>query len=139
MSYQEIADDERLDILAAVMDYIRKNEKWKHFPTAEDPELTKEDREFICRIMKLDPRDRPTAKELLQDEWLNSDKKRRFTNAATRAPQSASYESSTSLSGRAHRILVGELLVPDVDSERIEACHKIRKHVQRSGRFLSTV
>ena len=36
--------------------------------------------------MKLDPRDRPTAKELLQDEWLNSDKKRRFTNAATRAP-----------------------------------------------------
>jgi casein kinase II subunit alpha len=72
VSYQEIADDERLDILTAVMDYVQKNEKRKPFSMAEDPELTKEDREFICRIMKLDPRDRPTARELLQDEWLNS-------------------------------------------------------------------
>jgi len=46
VSYQEIADDERLDILAAVMDYIQKNEKWKPFPMAEDLELTKEDREL---------------------------------------------------------------------------------------------
>ena len=72
VSYREIADDERLDILTAVMDYIQKNEKRKPFSMAEDPELTKEDREFLCRIMKLDPRDRPTARELLQDEWLNS-------------------------------------------------------------------
>jgi casein kinase II subunit alpha len=32
---------------------------------AEDPELTKEDREFIYKIIKLDLRDRPTARELL--------------------------------------------------------------------------
>ena len=31
---------------------------------AEDPELTSEDREFICKIIKLDPRNRPTAKVL---------------------------------------------------------------------------
>ena len=37
---------------------------------AEDKELAEEDRTFICKIMKLDPRDRPTAKELLQDPWL---------------------------------------------------------------------
>ena len=34
---------------------------------------------------------------------------------------------------------MGELLVWNEDSERIEALHKIRKHVQRSARFLSTV
>jgi hypothetical protein len=41
VSYQEIADDERLDILTAVMEYIQKNEKRKPFSMAEDPELTK--------------------------------------------------------------------------------------------------
>jgi casein kinase II subunit alpha len=72
VSYQEIADDERLHILTAVMEYIQKNEKQKPFSMAEDPELTEEDRKFLCRIMKLDPRDRPIARELLQDEWFDS-------------------------------------------------------------------
>jgi serine/threonine protein kinase len=35
-------------------------------------EITKEGRDFICRIMKLDPRDRPSARELLQDEWFTT-------------------------------------------------------------------
>ena len=35
--------------------------------------LYKEDRTFICKIMKLDSRDRPTAQELLQDEWFQED------------------------------------------------------------------
>lgn len=72
LSYQEIADDERLNILTAVIHYINENETRKPFAMAEDPELTKEDRAFLCRIMKLDPRDRPTATELLQDEWFNT-------------------------------------------------------------------
>lgn len=72
LSYQEIADDERLDVLTAVMDYVQENEKRKPFAMAEDPEFTKEVRAFICRIMKLDPRNRPTATELLQDEWFNA-------------------------------------------------------------------
>lgn len=71
LSYQEIADDERLNILTIVMNYVKENEKRKPFSMAEDPELTKEDRGFICKIMKLDPRDRPTAEELLEDEWFN--------------------------------------------------------------------
>lgn len=37
---------------------------------SEDEELSKEDRDFIVKMMKLDPRDRLTAKELLQDEWF---------------------------------------------------------------------
>ncbi|KJF60084.1 uncharacterized protein CIMG_12730 [Coccidioides immitis RS] len=30
-----------------------------------------EDKEFILRIIKMDPRDKPRAKELLEDEWFN--------------------------------------------------------------------
>ncbi|KAI0992428.1 hypothetical protein K3495_g15757 [Podosphaera aphanis] len=33
-------------------------------------DLKKEEVEFINRVMKLDPRDRPTARELLQDKWF---------------------------------------------------------------------
>ena len=32
-------------------------------------QFTRQDREFICGIMRFDWRDRPTAKELLEDEW----------------------------------------------------------------------
>ena len=35
-----------------------------------DEELSQKDKDFLLGIMKLDPRDRPTAKELLQDEWF---------------------------------------------------------------------
>ena len=31
------------------------------------------DKEFIGRIMKMDWRDRPTTKELLEDEWFQED------------------------------------------------------------------
>lgn len=43
-----------------------------HSRCLKDEELLKEDRDFIMRMMKLDPRDRPTAKDILQDEWLKS-------------------------------------------------------------------
>ena len=71
LSYQEIADDERLQTITIVMNYIKDNVKRKPFCMAQDKELTNEDRDFVCKIMKLDPRDRPTAEELLEDEWFN--------------------------------------------------------------------
>jgi len=71
-SYQEIADDERLATLTFINNYSTESGKWKPFKLAEDPELTKLDRDFICKIMKLDPRDRPTAAQLLHDEWFHS-------------------------------------------------------------------
>jgi hypothetical protein len=36
----------------------------------EDPEISKVDRIFTCTLMKLDLRERPTAWEVLRDEWL---------------------------------------------------------------------
>ncbi|KAL9023335.1 MAG: hypothetical protein Q9196_007265 [Gyalolechia fulgens] len=70
LSYREIADDARLEILTQTIHYINENKLKKPFHLSADKELSKEDRTFICKIMKLDPRDRPTAKELLQDEWF---------------------------------------------------------------------
>lgn len=73
LSFQDIADDERLEILAKTIHFINDNSLKKPFHLSTDKELSKEDRDFICKIMKLDPRDRPTAKELLQDEWFRED------------------------------------------------------------------
>lgn len=40
--------------------------------TIED-EVCKKDKDFIGKIMMMDWRDRPTANELLQDEWFTED------------------------------------------------------------------
>jgi casein kinase II subunit alpha len=70
VKYQELLDEERLQTVTTLLKYIHANNLYKDFSKAEDPELSIEDRDFICRIMKLDPRERPTAKELLEDPWL---------------------------------------------------------------------
>lgn len=73
MSFGEIADEERLNLLAAVINLITEHKLQKPFKHTVDDELCEEDKIFILKIMKLDPRDRPTAKELLQDEWFRQD------------------------------------------------------------------
>jgi len=70
MSYGEIADDDRLGILSAVINLVNEHNLQKPFHMSDDKELSTEDKTFICKIMKLDPRDRLTARELLQDEWF---------------------------------------------------------------------
>ncbi|KAH7139421.1 kinase-like domain-containing protein [Dendryphion nanum] len=68
-SYEDICDEERLNVLAYTMD-ISPSETLRPFSHTSTAELDEKDRDFICRIMKLDPRDRPTAEQLLNDEWL---------------------------------------------------------------------
>ncbi len=70
-SFEEIADTERLAICTGAIVYIQENQKWLPFSMSEDDELAQPDRDFIAKMMKLDPRDRPTARELLQDAWFN--------------------------------------------------------------------
>ena len=67
LSYTSLADDDRLDTLTVVTESI---EKRMPFELASSKEIAKEDREFISQLMQLDPRDRPSAKVLLQDPWL---------------------------------------------------------------------
>ena len=69
LSYIEIANDDRLGILDYVMASVPLKER-KPFERITKQEVSKEDKAFILKIIKLDPRDRPTAKELLQDEWF---------------------------------------------------------------------
>jgi serine/threonine protein kinase len=42
------------------------------FSWTTSAEVSDADKAFILRIMKLDPRDRPSAKELLEDEWFHT-------------------------------------------------------------------
>jgi hypothetical protein len=42
------------------------------FHRTTEKEVCKEDKEFIYKIMKMDWRDRPTAKELLKDKWFDN-------------------------------------------------------------------
>ncbi|MCJ1256961.1 hypothetical protein MMC24_004786 [Lignoscripta atroalba] len=40
------------------------------FSMACSDEISKDDRDFVCRIMKLDASERPSASDLLQDKWF---------------------------------------------------------------------
>jgi casein kinase II subunit alpha len=73
MSYTSLIadeDDSRWGALGTAIQFIKENDRIKPFAWAEDECLTEEDREFILKIMKFDPRDRPTARELLRDKWF---------------------------------------------------------------------
>jgi len=70
LTYQEICPQETLNVLAFIMRSIPP-EKRKPFSRISEKEVSKEDKEFILKIMKLDPRERPSAAELLRDEWFN--------------------------------------------------------------------
>jgi serine/threonine protein kinase len=71
--YQElIGDSEDSDsdkVIQALFNTVPKKDQGS-FSRASLKEIRKQDRDFILRIMKIDPRDRPTAEELLQDPWF---------------------------------------------------------------------
>lgn len=67
LSYTSLADDDRLDTLTIITESV---EARTPFEMASSQEIAKEDREFISKLMQLDPRDRPSANALLQDTWL---------------------------------------------------------------------
>jgi hypothetical protein len=69
--YQDlIKDDQNLHmVIQYLYDKVPQSEM-KPFALVAEREVSKEDKQFICRIMKMDPRDRPTAQELLKDAWF---------------------------------------------------------------------
>ncbi|KAI1878809.1 hypothetical protein JX265_002986 [Neoarthrinium moseri] len=72
ISYEEIANQDQLAALTWVMDNCPKT-TLKPFRFTTEREISREDRMFIYKIMKMDPRDRPSARELLTDAWLSED------------------------------------------------------------------
>jgi hypothetical protein len=69
LGYKEIANAKTLDYLADIMDGVPQSAR-KPFQYIKDKEFEPEDKVFILKIMKLDPRDRPTARQLLEDDWF---------------------------------------------------------------------
>lgn len=63
-------DAARWDVVENAVEYLQENDRVKPFALAKDKCLTEEDQEFILKIMKFDPRDRPTARELSPDKWF---------------------------------------------------------------------
>ena len=70
--FLDTLNDERLDCCLTVVDYLHENKNWLPFAMSSDKELAPPDRDFIAKIMALNPRDRPTARELLQDAWFQT-------------------------------------------------------------------
>jgi serine/threonine protein kinase len=70
LTYKTLAPRETLNYLATIMNSVKQ---LKPFHMIKDKEFEEEDKAFLLKIMKLDPRDRPTAKQLLADSWLSYD------------------------------------------------------------------
>ncbi|RJE25078.1 serine threonine protein kinase [Aspergillus sclerotialis] len=70
LTYREICPQETLNVLAHIMQSISPEEK-KPFNLISEREISKEDKEFVLKIRKLNPRDRPSAAELLEDKWFD--------------------------------------------------------------------
>jgi len=71
MGYTELADPKTLGYLADIMEGVPPEAR-KPFQYIEDQEFEQEDKFFLYKIMKLDPRARPTAEQLLEDSWFSS-------------------------------------------------------------------
>ncbi|XMA12056.1 hypothetical protein WAI453_004847 [Rhynchosporium graminicola] len=72
--YEEIASPQTIAAILYLMEEIPQS-KTTPFHRTTAKEVCTEDKEFIGKIMMLDWRDRPTAAELLKDEWFKEDSK----------------------------------------------------------------
>jgi hypothetical protein len=70
--FEEIASQETIVSILWIMQEIPL-EKLTPFARVTEREVSQKDKKFIGKIMMLDPRDRPTAEELLEDEWWDDD------------------------------------------------------------------
>ncbi|RMD39624.1 hypothetical protein DV735_g5502, partial [Chaetothyriales sp. CBS 134920] len=75
ISYKEFISEEMTQAIEGIMSLVPP-EKMKPFELAGEREISTPDKTFLLRIMPLDPRDRPSAAELLQDEWFTETSER---------------------------------------------------------------
>ena len=66
-----IDDQMWYEVLVGVnKDVIEDSKTWVPFFNLRPKVIAPKDKEFICRIMQLDPARRPTATQLLEDPWF---------------------------------------------------------------------
>jgi serine/threonine protein kinase len=68
-TFAQIADEDTLKALTWVMSETPPD-SIKPFHLVFPKEISDADKAFVLRVLKLDPRDRPTATELLEDVWF---------------------------------------------------------------------
>ncbi|KAF3001487.1 hypothetical protein E8E13_008727 [Curvularia kusanoi] len=71
-SVAEIFDPDTVESIISIMKG-NPQETLTPFVRITEREVTKKNNVFISKMMKMDWRDRPTAKEILEDEWWNDD------------------------------------------------------------------
>jgi serine/threonine protein kinase len=68
-TYAQITDEDTLKALSWIM-HETPPDSLRPFEQTTSKEISEADKAFLLRIMKLDPRDRPTATSLLEDAWF---------------------------------------------------------------------
>lgn len=69
VKYEEICSEDTVTAILYLMREIPRS-KTTPFRNTAEREVGKRDKEFIGKIMMMDWRDRPSAKQLLADEWF---------------------------------------------------------------------
>ncbi|TGO46288.1 hypothetical protein BCON_0333g00010 [Botryotinia convoluta] len=72
VSFADIADEGTQNAIVLAMKSVPR-EKMKTFSEITQKEIAKVDNDFLHKILRLDPRERLTAKEILEDEWWELD------------------------------------------------------------------
>lgn len=67
VKYQEIANEDVMELVIWMLENLRESRT--PFQSITHNEICQKDKDFISWIMKLDPRDRPTAAAILSHEW----------------------------------------------------------------------
>ncbi|RMZ84648.1 hypothetical protein DV737_g1232, partial [Chaetothyriales sp. CBS 132003] len=75
ISCKEIADKDTQEAIVGIMSMVPP-EKLKPFQYVGEREISGADKVFVLKIMKLDPRDRPSAAEPLRDDWFTEQSER---------------------------------------------------------------
>lgn len=70
--YRELIDGNK-DLDMVIQYLFEKVPERNLFSRVAESEVLRRDKEFICKIMKLDPRERPTVKEPLHDDWFREE------------------------------------------------------------------
>ena len=66
--FKDTLDPERREVVELNKSYV---EKRKPFSRTGPPDIAVENRDFILKIMRMDPRERPGAGKLLRDVWFD--------------------------------------------------------------------
>jgi len=68
-AFEFLASPEAIDGMVEVMNRMPRRDHTP-FETLGEKSMRKGDKDFIMKMMKMDPNERPTAAQLLQDEWF---------------------------------------------------------------------